>query len=153
MPAAEGHTFAGIDVSGHELSVALRNGQGDQRPALAKFPNHPFRTQGPDRLLGPSRRARTGLFGGQWKLQPGCGTDLTRAPPGGGQCNQSAAGTTFCRVARRAQQDRSGRCPCALRICGAHALGALATAQPRCPALARTDPCSCGLECDPYAAE
>lgn len=40
MPEAEGHTFAGIDVSGHELSVALRNGQGAQRPALAKFPNH-----------------------------------------------------------------------------------------------------------------
>jgi len=41
MPTAEVHMFAGIDVSGHELSVALRNGQGDQRPALAKFPNHP----------------------------------------------------------------------------------------------------------------
>jgi transposase len=40
MPEAEGQTFAGIDVSGHELSVALRNGQGAQRPALAKFPNH-----------------------------------------------------------------------------------------------------------------
>lgn len=41
MPTAEGHMFTGIDVSGHELSVALRNSQGDQRPALAKFPNHP----------------------------------------------------------------------------------------------------------------
>lgn len=41
MGAAEGHTFAGIDVSGGELSVALRHGQGDHRPALAKFPNHP----------------------------------------------------------------------------------------------------------------
>ena len=41
MLTAESHTFAGIDVSGHELSVALRNGQGDQKPALAKFPNHP----------------------------------------------------------------------------------------------------------------
>ena len=41
IPTAGGHTFAGIDVSGHELSVARRNGQGDQRPARAKFLNDP----------------------------------------------------------------------------------------------------------------
>jgi Transposase len=40
MPAAEVHRFAGIDVSGRELGVALRHGQGDHKPALAKFPNH-----------------------------------------------------------------------------------------------------------------
>jgi transposase len=41
MPAAEVTTFAGIDVSGRELSVALRRGQGGDKPAMAKFPNHP----------------------------------------------------------------------------------------------------------------
>jgi len=41
MPAAEVNTFAGIDVSGRELSVALRRGEGDHKPAMAKFPNHP----------------------------------------------------------------------------------------------------------------
>jgi len=41
MPAAEVDTFAGIDVSGRELSVALRHGEGDDKPAMAKFPNHP----------------------------------------------------------------------------------------------------------------
>jgi transposase len=41
MPAAEVHTFAGIDVSSRELSVALRHGQGGDQPAMAKFPNHP----------------------------------------------------------------------------------------------------------------
>jgi Transposase len=35
------HTFAGIDVSGRELSVALRCGQGDDKPAVARFPNSP----------------------------------------------------------------------------------------------------------------
>jgi hypothetical protein len=38
MPAAEVFTFAGIDVSGRELSVARRHGQGDDKPAMAKFP-------------------------------------------------------------------------------------------------------------------
>jgi hypothetical protein len=38
MPTAEVSTFAGIDVSAHELSVALRRGQGDDKPAMAKFP-------------------------------------------------------------------------------------------------------------------
>ena len=41
MPVAEVDTFAGIDVSAHELSVALRRGQGHDKPAMAKFPNHP----------------------------------------------------------------------------------------------------------------
>ena len=41
MPVAEVGTFAGIDVSAHELSVALRRGQGHDKPAIAKFPNHP----------------------------------------------------------------------------------------------------------------
>jgi len=41
MPAVEVLTFAGIDVSGRELSVALRHGPGDHKPALARFPNHP----------------------------------------------------------------------------------------------------------------
>jgi uroporphyrinogen-III decarboxylase len=40
MPIAEVDTFAGIDVSAHELSVALRHGKGD-KPAMGKFPNHP----------------------------------------------------------------------------------------------------------------
>ena len=31
------HTFAGIDVSSRELSVALRHGQGGDQPAMAKF--------------------------------------------------------------------------------------------------------------------
>jgi hypothetical protein len=41
MPVVEVDTFAGIDVSAHELSVALRRGQGHDKPAMAKFPNHP----------------------------------------------------------------------------------------------------------------
>ncbi len=41
MPATEVHTFAGIDVSSRELSVALRRGQGEDKPAVAKFSNHP----------------------------------------------------------------------------------------------------------------
>ena len=41
MPVAEVDTFAGIDVSAHDLSVALRRGQGHDKPAMAKFPNHP----------------------------------------------------------------------------------------------------------------
>jgi transposase len=41
MPTAEGSSFAGIDVSGQELSVALRRGQGEDKPAITKFPNHP----------------------------------------------------------------------------------------------------------------
>jgi transposase len=41
MPTAEVSTFAGIDVSAHELSVALRRGQGDDKPAMVKFPNQP----------------------------------------------------------------------------------------------------------------
>jgi hypothetical protein len=36
MPAVEVLTFAGIDVSGRELSVALRHGPGDHKPALAR---------------------------------------------------------------------------------------------------------------------
>jgi transposase len=40
MPIAEVDTFAGIDVSAHELSVALRRGKGD-KPAMGKFPSHP----------------------------------------------------------------------------------------------------------------
>ena len=31
MPTAEVSTFAGIDVSAHELSVALRRAQGDDK--------------------------------------------------------------------------------------------------------------------------
>src|ERR1035437_7608108 len=34
-------TFAGIDVSARELSVALRRGKGEEKPAMAKFSNHP----------------------------------------------------------------------------------------------------------------
>src|ERR1017187_3495168 len=34
-------TFAGIDVSARELSVALRRGKGEDKPAMAKFSNHP----------------------------------------------------------------------------------------------------------------
>ena len=41
MPTAEVSTVAGIDVSAHELSVALRRGQGDDKPAMVKFPNQP----------------------------------------------------------------------------------------------------------------
>src|SRR5690242_9681233 len=41
MPVAEVDRFAGIDVSAHELSVALRGDQGHDKPAMAKFPNHP----------------------------------------------------------------------------------------------------------------
>jgi transposase len=41
-PVLQGvNMFAGIDVSAHELSVALRRGQGHDKPAMAKFPNHP----------------------------------------------------------------------------------------------------------------
>lgn len=32
MPIAEVDTFAGIDVSAHELSVALRRGPGEHKP-------------------------------------------------------------------------------------------------------------------------
>jgi len=41
MPVAEVDTFVGIDVSAHELSVALRRGQSHDKAAMAKFPNHP----------------------------------------------------------------------------------------------------------------
>ena len=41
MPEMEVDTFAGIDVSARELSVALRPGKGEDKPAMAKFSNHP----------------------------------------------------------------------------------------------------------------
>ena len=41
MPETEVDTFAGIDVSARELSVALRRGRGEDKPAMAKFSNHP----------------------------------------------------------------------------------------------------------------
>lgn len=41
MPETEVDTFAGIDVSARELSVALRRGKNEDKPALAKFSNHP----------------------------------------------------------------------------------------------------------------
>jgi transposase len=40
MPAARVRTFAGIDVSALELSVAVRRGEGDDKPAMAKFRNN-----------------------------------------------------------------------------------------------------------------
>src|SRR5690242_16486281 len=40
MPAAEELSFAGIDVSALELSVALRRGENDDKPAMAKFRNN-----------------------------------------------------------------------------------------------------------------
>jgi transposase len=40
MPAAEVLSFAGIDVSALELSVALRRGENDDKPAMAKFRNN-----------------------------------------------------------------------------------------------------------------
>src|SRR5437899_12403647 len=40
MPETEVDTFAGIDVSARELSVALRRGKGEDKPAIAKFSNH-----------------------------------------------------------------------------------------------------------------
>ena len=41
MPETEVDTFAGIDVSARELSVALHRGKGEDKPAMAKFSNHP----------------------------------------------------------------------------------------------------------------
>lgn len=41
MPETEVDTFAGIDVSARELSVALRRGKDEDKPAMAKFSNHP----------------------------------------------------------------------------------------------------------------
>src|SRR5438477_8060873 len=41
MPETEVDTFAGIDVSARELSVALRRGKCEDKPAMAKFSNHP----------------------------------------------------------------------------------------------------------------
>ena len=41
MPETEVDTFAGIDVSARELSVSLRRGKDEDKPALAKFSNHP----------------------------------------------------------------------------------------------------------------
>jgi hypothetical protein len=41
MPETEVDTFAGIDVSARELSVALRRGKDEDKPVLAKFSNHP----------------------------------------------------------------------------------------------------------------
>jgi transposase len=41
MPETEVDTFAGIDVSARELSVAVRRGKGEDKPAMAKFSNHP----------------------------------------------------------------------------------------------------------------
>jgi hypothetical protein len=41
MPETEVDTFAGIDVSARELSVALRRGKGEDKPTMAKFSNHP----------------------------------------------------------------------------------------------------------------
>ena len=41
MPETEVDTFAGIDVSARELSVALCRGKGEDKPAMAKFSNHP----------------------------------------------------------------------------------------------------------------
>src|SRR2546422_11694146 len=40
MPETEVDTFAGIDVSARELSVALRGGKGRGNPAIAKVSNH-----------------------------------------------------------------------------------------------------------------
>src|SRR6266567_6349884 len=40
MPETEVDTFAGIDVSARELSVALRRGKCEDKPAIAKFSNH-----------------------------------------------------------------------------------------------------------------
>jgi hypothetical protein len=41
MPETEFDTFAGIDVRARELSVALCRGKGEDKPAMAKFSNHP----------------------------------------------------------------------------------------------------------------
>ena len=78
MPTAEGSSFAGIDVSGQELSVALRRGQGADKPAITKFPKHPSGHKCPDGLLAPGWRARTSLLGSQWELQPGANSASRR---------------------------------------------------------------------------
>jgi hypothetical protein len=41
MPETEVDTFAGIDVSARELNVALCRGKAEDKPAMAKFSNHP----------------------------------------------------------------------------------------------------------------
>ena len=64
MPVAEVDTFAGIDVSAHELSVALRLGQGHDKPAMAKFPNHP---SGHKALVSPTCSAVADECGPAWR--------------------------------------------------------------------------------------
>ena len=154
MPETEVDTFAGIDVSARELSVALRRGKGEDKPAMAKFSNHPSGHKALIAHLLRGGAASAGLPGGQRELQPGSGVDLASTPPSGDQCHQSAAGTALRGIARSAQQNRSGRCPRALRVCRSHALGCLATAQlSRSYVLAGCDACHCGLGGYPYSAE
>src|ERR1017187_8767733 len=142
-------TFAGIDVSARELSVALRRGKGEDKPAMAKFSNHPSGHKALiAHLLRGGRRVRVCLeASGNYSLDLGLTLQAHR---------QVEISIINPRRARRfaeslgEQQDRSGRCPCALRICCAHALGSVATAQPSGPTLAGPDPCHCGPGCDPY---
>src|SRR5262252_11074614 len=62
MPETEVDTFAGIDVSARELSVALRRGKGEDKPAMAKFSNHPSGHKALiAHLLRGSRRVRVCL--------------------------------------------------------------------------------------------
>jgi len=64
MPETEVDTFAGIDVSARELSVALRRGKGEDKPAMAKFSNHPSGHQAliAHLLRGGSRHLRRALY-------------------------------------------------------------------------------------------
>ena len=131
QPAVE--VFAGIDVSAREIKVArIQDKEGN--PTLGTFANN---ASGHKALLAfLLQRACTHLLRSQRQLQPRPSITFACSASSRNQRYQSTSCSQVRGISRRAEQDRSGRCPCTLPICGAHALGFLAASESTCCACA-----------------
>ena len=137
--AAEVQVFAGIDVSARELSVAVHSRTVDREQAQTFSNNasghHALRAH----LLRGKGHVRVSLeASGNYSLVRSS-LDFARPPPGGSQCSEPSSRAAFRGIPWGAQQDRSGRCPCALPIRLPHALASFGATQQAGLALAWPD--------------
>ena len=137
--AAEVQVFAGIDVSARELGVAVHSRTVDREQAQTFSNNasghHALRAH----LLRGKGHVRVCLeASGNYSLVRSS-LDFARPPPGGSQCSEPSSRAAFRGIPRGAQQDRSGRCPCALPIRLPHALASFGATQQAGLALAWPD--------------
>src|SRR5215470_17775756 len=136
--------FAGLDVSARQISVARHRGQ-EQELGVASFAHS---TSGHKALvaylLREPERARVCLeASGHYSLD--LALTLQAHPPYQGELGEPSPRTPLCGISRGAEQNRSGRCSCALRICRAHALAGLAASELAGSTLASHYACHRGL--------